>query len=89
LPSLSTVVFVGLVFVFLILFIVQVALIAHGDAVKDAGGFLDRRAKSHVDTAVQHDHAGLHLKIGVESLRELKSPGISVKHLIFQGLLER
>jgi hypothetical protein len=39
--QLSTVVFVGLVFIvlILILFIVRVAVIAHGDAVNDAGGF--------------------------------------------------
>jgi AMP nucleosidase len=35
------------------------------------------------DTLVTKQYAGLHLKIGVESLRELKSSGISVKHLIF------
>jgi AMP nucleosidase len=35
------------------------------------------------DVAVTDRYAGLHLKIGVESLRELKSSGISVKHLIF------
>jgi hypothetical protein len=40
LPSLSAVVFVGLVFIFLILFFVQVAPIAHGGAVNDAGGLL-------------------------------------------------
>lgn len=35
------------------------------------------------DTAVTQRYTGLHLKIGIESLRELKSSGISVKHLIF------
>lgn len=35
------------------------------------------------DLAVTQQYAGLHLKIGVESLRELKGSGISVKHLIF------
>jgi len=35
------------------------------------------------DTAVTQQYARLHLKIGIESLRELKSSGISVKHLIF------
>ena len=35
------------------------------------------------DVAVTQQFAGLHLKIGIESLRELKSSGISVKHLIF------
>ena len=35
------------------------------------------------DTAVTQQYAGLHLKIGIESLRELKSSGNSVKHLIF------
>jgi hypothetical protein len=32
---------------------------------------------------VTERYAKLHLKIGVESLRELKSSGISVKHLVF------
>ena len=36
------------------------------------------------DIAVTQRYAGLHLKIGIESLRELKSSGISVKHLIFE-----
>lgn len=35
------------------------------------------------DLAVTERYAKLHLKIGVESLRELKSSGISVKHLVF------
>lgn len=35
------------------------------------------------DTVVTQRYAGLHLKIGVESLRELKNSGTSVKHLIF------
>jgi AMP nucleosidase len=35
------------------------------------------------DTAVTERYAGLHLKIGIESLRELKNSGISVKHLVF------
>ncbi len=35
------------------------------------------------DTAVTERYSKLHLKIGVESLRELKSSGISVKHLVF------
>ncbi len=35
------------------------------------------------DTMVTERYAKLHLKIGVESLRELKSSGISVKHLVF------
>lgn len=35
------------------------------------------------DVAVTERYAKLHLKIGVESLRELKGLGISVKHLIF------
>ncbi len=35
------------------------------------------------DSLVTECYAKLHLKIGVESLRELKSSGTSVKHLIF------
>lgn len=35
------------------------------------------------DLVVSRDYARLHLKIGVESLRELRSSGESVKHLIF------
>lgn len=35
------------------------------------------------DTAVTERYSKLHLKIGVESLRELKSSGTSVKHLVF------
>jgi AMP nucleosidase len=35
------------------------------------------------DTAVTEGFAKLHLKIGVESLRELKNSGESVKHLVF------
>ncbi len=35
------------------------------------------------DVQVTKRYAKLHLKIGVESLRELKSLGISVKHLIY------
>ena len=35
------------------------------------------------DTAVTERYSGLHLKIGVESLRELKNSGMSVKHLVF------
>ena len=36
------------------------------------------------DIAVTQRFAKLHLKIGIESLRELMSSGISVKHLIFE-----
>jgi hypothetical protein len=32
---------------------------------------------------VTETYAKLHLKIGVESLRELKNSGESVKHLVF------
>jgi AMP nucleosidase len=35
------------------------------------------------DVAVTQEYAKLHLKIGMESLRELKNSGESVKHLIF------
>jgi len=35
------------------------------------------------DTAVTRQYAHLHLKIGIESLRELRNSGESVKHLVF------
>jgi AMP nucleosidase len=35
------------------------------------------------DIAVTEEYAALHLKIGVESLRELKNSGESVRYLVF------
>src|SRR5450759_2036216 len=79
------VLFVGLVFVIPVL--IFLALLAHGDAMSYARGFLDRRSESHVDAVADRNHAVI---LGILSV--LQQFNCGVQHVCegrFRGFLFR
>ena len=84
LPRQSTIVFVKLLFVALILTFL-LALLAHGDAIRNAGGFLDRRSESHVDTVADSNHSVI---LGILSVLQKFNCGVQhVREGRFRGFL--